>query len=180
MTTLVFTKNSMLNTTIERDASPAYTVSTRLPGSTTYIRSADTDTQVGCINRGMFLPDTIRLPGVGDGKARRVSRWLKDAKMKDGTPAFQLHLGGEPRFLAQHNEYGLALFAADMEGILAHWQPRTDSSNLALVLSAGMDNFETQILAAFLFAEQELRRNEKKPMDATTAATGYMKGPGGG
>ncbi|KAJ7271656.1 hypothetical protein C8J57DRAFT_1319467 [Mycena rebaudengoi] len=177
MTSLVFTKPSMLNTTIKLDSIPVYTLSTRLPGLTTNIRSAHTSELVGRMSRRIFLPDTVTLP---NGKTLRVSRWLKETKMADGSPARLLHLDGEPRFLTQHSDYGLALFEANAETIVAHWQPATKSSELALVLSPGMEQFQTKVLVAFLLVEQERRANEKKPMDVTTAATGYMKGPGGG
>ncbi|KAJ7112109.1 hypothetical protein C8R44DRAFT_882513 [Mycena epipterygia] len=164
----------MLNTVIERDSSPAYTVSTVLGAPTTYIRSAGTETLLGSITRRMFLPDTVTLPGVGQGKTRRISQWFKDTKMADGAPASVLQLGGEPRFLAQHNDYGLAVAIRSgyYRTYLARWQPGTDSSKLALVLSPGMGDFETEILTAFLFAEQKVRPRQKNRMDMETAVMG--------
>jgi hypothetical protein len=81
MTSLVFAKPSMLNTTIQLDSIPVYTLSTRLPGLTTNIRSASTSELVGRISRKNFLPDTVTLP---NGKTLRTSRWLKETKMMNG------------------------------------------------------------------------------------------------
>ncbi|KAJ7112123.1 hypothetical protein C8R44DRAFT_798139 [Mycena epipterygia] len=156
---------------------PAYTVSTVLGAPTTYIRSAGTETLPGSITRGMLLPDTVTLPGVGEDKTRRVSQWLKDTKMAHG--AYFLHdqsgkraaLGRGASFLTRHNDYGLALFATtrNMQHILAHRQPGTDSSKLTLVLSPGMGEFEAEIHTAFLFVEQKVRPRQKNRMDMGTA-----------
>ncbi|KAJ7754631.1 hypothetical protein DFH07DRAFT_822887 [Mycena maculata] len=176
MTSLVFDKDSMINTTIQLNLSPAYTVSTRFPGSTTEIRSAGTGTVVGRINRRTYLPDTVAFPDAPNRKAVKISTWLKDAKLADGSPGSVLQLGKESTFLVAHSDYELALFAGDMKTILAHWQPRTGSANRALIIFAGMEKHQTEILAAFLFQEQKIRR--RTPMGATTAQaamTGYMK-----
>ncbi|KAF7332935.1 Peptide methionine sulfoxide reductase [Mycena venus] len=159
MTTLVFEKNSMLNTTIlcNSSPSPAYTVSTRWPTSPTNIRAANTDELVGRINPRTFMPDTIMLPHAYGGEELRVSKWLKREKLGDGSPASVLSLGEERRFLVVHKEYGLALLAADTKTILAHWRPETSSSRLALIISHGLEKFETEILVAFLFEEGRLR-----------------------
>ncbi|KAJ7503681.1 hypothetical protein B0H11DRAFT_562039 [Mycena galericulata] len=180
MTSLVFDKDSMLNTTIRDKSGAVYTVSTRLPGASTYLRSAER-TLLAHINRKMFLPDTVSFPEVVGRGSVRISKWLKDGTLADGSPASILHLGGEPAFLSSNDDYGLALLsAADTKTILAHWEPMTRSSPRVLTISAGAQEHRIEILTAFLFQEEKLRVGAKRPMDSATAAIGLMKGPGSG
>ncbi|KAJ6535702.1 hypothetical protein B0H19DRAFT_1183990 [Mycena capillaripes] len=164
----------MLNTTILRSSSPAYTVSTRWVTSPTNIHAAVTGALLAKINPRTLLPDTVMFRHTYKAKEVKLSRWLQREKLNDGSPANVLSLGGERRFLIHHNEYGLVLFAADMRTILARWRPETKSFPLALVISRGMERFETEILTAFLFEEGKLRSAEGKPGGVALAVTGAM------
>ncbi|KAF7342949.1 hypothetical protein MVEN_01724900 [Mycena venus] len=160
MTTLVFEKNSMLETTILCNSVPAYTVSTRWPASLTDIRVAGTDALVAQINPKTLLPDTVLFADAYDGKELRVSKWLRHAKLRDGSTAHVLSLGGERQLLTAHEKYGLSLRALETGSILAHWRPEMNSSPLALVISPDIEKYETEILAAFLFEEGRIRASD--------------------
>ncbi|KAJ6555838.1 hypothetical protein B0H19DRAFT_1151324 [Mycena capillaripes] len=166
----------MVNTTILRNSSPAYTVSTRWATSPTNIHAAGTGALLAKINPRTLLSDTVMFRHAYEGKEVKLSKWLQRERLDDGSPASVLLLCGERRFLIRHNEYGLTLFAADMRTILARWRPETKSLPLALVISRGMETFETEILTAFLFEEGKLRSAEGKPGGVALAVTGAMMG----
>ncbi|KAJ7120573.1 hypothetical protein C8R43DRAFT_80163 [Mycena crocata] len=174
MTSLVFDKDSMLNSTISVNSHAVYTVYTRLPGEATEIRSPGTGALVARINRRLFLPNTVTLPGESQGKATRISRWLKKTKLADGAPASQIEIGGQPTYLAEHEIHGLALFASDMQTILAHWQRNKDFQKRELFISGDMEQHQVEILTAFLFMGEK-QRVEGTFMDASTAGTGLVK-----
>ncbi|KAJ7617253.1 hypothetical protein FB45DRAFT_1063754 [Roridomyces roridus] len=179
MPSFVFQKGSLLNTKIRLSStSDEYEIHTRLPGSSTQLFRLDSEskseaeaahrTPVASINRNMFLPDTVSF----SGKTERISKWFKQGTL-DGSPASILHLSDSesPTFLADHDEYNLALFLPDKKTILAHWQPpRSESPHeLILVISPDVDakNY-IEILLAFLYQTEKLRARTT-PIDMTTA-----------
>ncbi|KAJ7755303.1 hypothetical protein DFH07DRAFT_821748 [Mycena maculata] len=170
-TCLVFERNSMLETTILRHASPVYRVSTNRHGSTTEVCVPGTHTIIARIVRKEILPDTVAFSDTNGGKAVRVSRWLKRTKQADGRSEAILETDIGACILRTHPDYRLALYDADLSTIVAHWAPLTrPPSPPTLVLAPGIERSQVKILVAFLCEEQKLRIAEK---NSTVKAAAY-------
>ncbi|KAJ6529674.1 hypothetical protein B0H19DRAFT_1193013 [Mycena capillaripes] len=160
-TSLVFEKNSMMDTTITRNGSPIYKVSTDKHGSTTEVHAPGTDTVLARIVRRELFPDTVLFPEDDNGKSTRVSKWLKRTTLADNSTAVTLETVWGSSVLGTHPDYGLALYGPDRSNIIARWRLQTQSSPLALIIASGLERFQAQILTAFLYEEQRLRITDK-------------------
>jgi hypothetical protein len=50
------------------------------------------------------------------------------------------------------------LYSADLSTIIAHWALKTESSPRTLVIAPGVERSHAQILAAFLYEDERLRK----------------------
>ncbi|KAJ6576029.1 hypothetical protein DFH09DRAFT_1150226 [Mycena vulgaris] len=158
---LVFEKNSMVSTTITQNAVPVYAVSTSTHGGTTEVRATGTDALVARIARKELLPDTVKFPDFQGGKSMRLSKWLKRTTLADGIPAATFETSSGVCVLCIDPVHRLVLYSADRTTIIAHWQLKTDSSPMALVIAPKMQHAQAMILAAFLYEEQKMRATER-------------------
>ncbi|KAJ7509452.1 hypothetical protein B0H11DRAFT_1959699 [Mycena galericulata] len=158
-TCLNFGRDSMQTTTVLCRGKPVYAISTDQHGATTEVRVPGTQALVARIARKELLPDTVAFPDVGDGKALRVSKWLRRTKLADGLPAAILETDIGECVLRIHPEYRLALFTPDLSIIIAHWESGVTPPTL--VLAPGIERSQAHILAAFLYEEQKMRIAER-------------------
>ncbi|KAJ7923621.1 hypothetical protein B0H13DRAFT_2401572 [Mycena leptocephala] len=113
---------------------PVYTVSTKKSGSTTEVHTPGTNALVARIARKELLPSTVVFPALNDGKSIRIAKWLKRVTLPEGQ--------------------GIA----DLSSIIAHWAPKTEPSPRTLIIAPGVERSHAQILAAFLYEDERLRK----------------------
>ncbi|KAJ7932201.1 hypothetical protein B0H13DRAFT_1956735 [Mycena leptocephala] len=156
---LVFGTDSMLNCTITRNGAPEYTVSTKKGGSTTEVHASGTDALLARIVRKDLFPSTVVFPDLNDGKAIRLAKWLKRVTLADGQGlAASLETDVGICYLRLHPTLRLALYSADLSTIIAHWALKTESSPRTLIIAPEVERSHAQILAAFLYEDERLRK----------------------
>ncbi|KAJ7930989.1 hypothetical protein B0H13DRAFT_1960077 [Mycena leptocephala] len=128
---LVFGTDSMLNCTITRNGAPEYTVSTKKGGSTTEVHASGTDTLLARIARKDLFPSTVGCFAETDVGIC---------------------------YLRLHPTLRLALYSADLSTIIVHWALKTESSPRTLIIAPGVERSHAQILAAFLYEDERLRK----------------------
>ncbi|KAJ6453718.1 hypothetical protein C8R45DRAFT_1038723 [Mycena sanguinolenta] len=158
---LTFSKNSMINATLSRDSRPAYTLTTKLQGSTTEIRAPGSTEVQARISSNLFLPDTVEFPNIRGGPKVRLSKWMKNCKLADGSRAHIIETEMGKCVLKQHHVYRLALFMEhDLDNPIARWYLGSGNSQLSLILSQGTETFHLQVIAAFIIQELRMRGTE--------------------
>jgi len=165
--TLVFSHNgSILNASVTVASKPLYIITTEdnLGSSKTNVLDALTQPQrlVACIDRRSILPATVAFPERNGGKAVRISKWIKSAKLSDGFPVSVIETDIGKCFWKIHVVHRWALYTEhNLDTPIAYMQPATSSSPPALVLQSDVAGFMDQIITSFLILEQNLRMNEK-------------------
>ncbi|KAF7354251.1 hypothetical protein MVEN_01113100 [Mycena venus] len=186
---LVFESNSMLATTIFQNAVPVYRVSTSTHGSTTEIRTTGTDMLIARIARKEIFPSTVTFPDMNGEKSIKISKWLKPSELPDGLTAATLQTPIGDFVLGGHPEYTLALYTPDITTLIAHWSQKTSNASSTspptLIIASGYEGAHAQILAAFVYEEQEIRIARKNGDVAQGVAQmlgkyPYLKFGGGG
>ncbi|KAJ7843742.1 hypothetical protein B0H14DRAFT_3139499 [Mycena olivaceomarginata] len=159
---LVFATDSMINTTLQLNSRAAYTISTKLEGTTTEIRASGSGELVARICRNGILPYTVAFPSSNGKKDIRLSKWLHPYKLDGVSLAHRIETELGNCVLKVHPTYRLALFLeSDFETPIAHWARSEESSQLLLVLCSGTEKFVPQIIAAFTIQELKMRNQEK-------------------
>ncbi|KAJ7453325.1 hypothetical protein B0H11DRAFT_2245555 [Mycena galericulata] len=167
---LSFSRNSMKNATLSLGSGiPTYIISTDPQNPWTEIRAAGTsDSEVLVrIAWKSVLADTIAFPEINGGKEMRLTKWLRKAKLSDGSTIHFIETKHGNFFLKIHPVHRLALFSAhDPETVVAHWRYPSNNDEPwlpALILRGGAikDADRPQIIAAFLVREFKLRIKEE-------------------
>ncbi|KAJ7802369.1 hypothetical protein B0H14DRAFT_2614357 [Mycena olivaceomarginata] len=170
----------MINTTLQLNSRAAYTISTKLEGTTTEIRASGSGELVARICRNGILPYTVAFPSSNGKKDIRLSKWLHPYKLDGVSLAHRIetelgncvfegapHLSARGRRLASRCRQDIDVISAsyfwrsDFETPIAHWARSEESSQLLLVLCSGTEKFVPQIIAAFTIQELKMRNQEK-------------------
>ncbi|KAJ7491390.1 hypothetical protein B0H11DRAFT_2277885 [Mycena galericulata] len=167
---LSFSRDSMKNATLSLGSgAPTYTISTDPQNSCTEIWAAgSSDSEVLVrIAWKPILPDTIAFPDMNGGKEMRLTKWLRKAKLPDGSSVHFIETKHGNFFLKIHPVHRLALFRThDPETIVAHWRYPTNNDEPwfpALILNGGAikEADRPQIIAAFILRESRMRMKEE-------------------
>ncbi|KAJ7661752.1 hypothetical protein B0H17DRAFT_1212148 [Mycena rosella] len=163
---LLFSTDSMKNTTLLLDGAPAYTISTDSDPnhSRTEIRAASEVQVLARVRRKDVLPNVITFPQV-TATEMRLHKWFRKTALPDGSSAHVIDTEYRQFTLKTHPVHRLALFKFREDNLqtpVAHWQRSDGMSSLALGIQAGVPAAaRAYILAAFIVWEFKLRMTEK-------------------
>ncbi|KAF8882769.1 hypothetical protein CPB84DRAFT_1686529 [Gymnopilus junonius] len=164
-TTLIFSKPSVINTTLFSNGHPLYSIATLdAAAERTTITDAATEEVLVTIQRRAVLADTVTFSRSSEPNSNSVKLkdWLKERTLETGYSTWTVETPIGNFVWRTDKSLRLALCP---EGNLDHpiaWaQLKSETDPFALILTRGTEPFREEIVASFIILEQRMRLKEK-------------------
>ncbi|PPQ76434.1 hypothetical protein CVT26_013004 [Gymnopilus dilepis] len=163
--TLIFSKNSVLNTSLYLNARAVYEIATTdSAAERTVIKDVATGEVVVVIQRRTVLSDIVVF-SARDGRGEvtvKLKEWLKEKTLENGYSTWTIETPIGNFVWRTDKSLRLALCPeSNLDHPIAWAQLKTDTDPFALVLTRGTEPFREEIVASYIVLEQKMRMKEK-------------------